>query len=66
MTTRDSVTFRFTEADAANVPEVWLRFLNGPEAGSIDGELARQEMPWLVGVPQQLTFRPGQHRGRTS
>jgi hypothetical protein len=53
------LTFRFTEADAANLPEVWLRFLNGPEAGAIDSELARQEMPWLVGAPEHLTFRPG-------
>ncbi len=31
------------------VSEIWDRFYNGPNAGLIDVELARKEMPWLIG-----------------
>jgi len=32
-----------------HVSEVWNRFYNGPNAGLIDVEVARKEMPWLIG-----------------
>jgi hypothetical protein len=57
MTTRASFTFRLDDTATSNLPQTWLRYLNGPNAGFIDVELAKQEVPWLVGIPRRMTFR---------
>jgi hypothetical protein len=54
-----SYNFRFDDSTLSNIPETWLHYLNGPNTGAIDVELARREMPWLAGISQQLTFQPG-------
>jgi hypothetical protein len=53
-----SYNFRFDDSALPNIPKSWLHYLNGPDIGSIDADLARREMPWLAGASQQLTFRP--------
>jgi len=51
-----SCTFLFDDNALSNIPKTWLHYLNGPNDGLIDIELARQEMPGLVGATQQSTF----------
>ena len=36
--------------DESLVPETWLRYFNGPNAGYIDLQAAASEMPWLMGA----------------
>ncbi len=36
--------------------ETWRRYYNGPNAGLIDVEVARREVPWLVGESSGVTF----------
>lgn len=52
-----SYTFSFAGIVLSQVPKTWLHYLNGPQAGTIDVELARQEMPWLAGIAQKWTYR---------
>jgi hypothetical protein len=45
----DTTVFLSTEKiDEALIPETWIKFFNGPNAGMIDLETARRDMPWLV------------------
>ncbi len=37
--------------------DTWLRYYNGPNAGMIDVELARREVPWLVGESVSITIK---------
>jgi hypothetical protein len=51
MTRGQSILLRPSkELDQSMVPETWLRFFNGPNAGYIDMEEAAKEMPWLIGA----------------
>lgn len=36
--------------------ETWKRFYNGPNAGFINIEIARKEMPWLIGEGVSVTI----------
>lgn len=40
------------------IPETWLRFYNGPNAGLVDVESAKREMPWILGVSPVVTLGP--------
>lgn len=52
-----SYTFCFTDMELSHMAETWLRYLNGPKAGTIDSQWVRREMPWLAGAAQRWTFR---------
>jgi hypothetical protein len=57
MTRSGSYTFTLDDMEISDIPQTWLHYLNGPNAGFIGVDWAREEMPWLVGIPQQMTFR---------
>ena len=44
------------EGKTQDIPETWVRFYNGPNAGFVDVELARKEMPWLIGEGASITL----------
>ena len=50
-----TVAIRYIPAPA--ISETWDKFYNGPNAGKIDVEAARREMPWLIGEAKSVTIR---------
>ena len=54
--TISNYTLDFNELNLATIPETWIRYFNGPNAGFIDMELAKKEMPWLIGIPLSYTL----------
>jgi hypothetical protein len=44
--------------DPGSVQQTWRQFYNGPNAGLIDVELARREMPGLIGEAATVVFNP--------
>ena len=44
--------------DLAMIPETWLHYFNGPNAGFINLEVAQRESPWLFGAKAARLTQP--------
>jgi hypothetical protein len=45
--------------DKSLIPQTWITFFNGPNAGTINIESAKKEIPWLISG-KMITLHTGE------